>query len=75
MLKLLHNLFSKIVIVAFIAVFVSNLVYYLLFIENCEKLMDAAKKFASIGCRTACIQSVSIAISYHITATMQWMQA
>ena len=44
--------------------------------------MDAAIGFTSIGCSTvACIQSVSIAINYHITATMDagiiqqnWMQ-
>ena len=52
--------------------FVSHLVYNPKFIENCTKVLDAAKQFPSSGLSiVACIQSVSIAINYQIKATVE----
>ena len=39
--------------------------------QTCQKILDATIQFTGIGCSiVACLQSVSSAINYHITATM-----
>ena len=51
--------------------FVLHLKYYLQYIANCTKVLDAGKYLASIGCsRIACIRNVSSVLKYHIKATM-----
>ena len=51
--------------------FLQHLVYLLNFIAKHSKALDAAIKFTSTGCSfVAVIQSVYIAIGFHITTTM-----